>query len=104
MIVGKHTKQPIEVKDYVLDYSLWLSESGDTLLDANVSIECLTRADDPPGTTLAVKLTILNTALGQVAVWLEKGTDGERYKVTVTVQTNAGRVDQSEFILRIKEI
>lgn len=104
MIVGKHTKQPTEVKDYVVDLSQWLGEAQDTLTAVQASVMCTSRDDDPPATTLAVKSVIMNPALGQVAVWLEKGTDGERYKVTVTSTTAAGRVDESEFVVRIKEV
>jgi len=38
-----------------------------------------------------------------VSVWLSGGTDGQRYKVTVTVDTMGGRRDQSEFIVRVKD-
>lgn len=104
MIVGKHTKQPTEVKDYVVDLSQWLGEAQDTLTAVQAGVVCTSRDDDPPATALAVKSVIMNPALGRVAVWLEKGTDGERYKVTVTSATAAGRVDESEFVVRIKEV
>lgn len=104
MIVGKHTKQPLEVKDYVVDISQWLAESGDTLGNAQAAVVCTSRDDDPAATALAVKWIVMNPTDGQTAVWLEKGTDGERYKVTVTSITAAGRVIESEFIIKVKEV
>ena len=104
MIIVKHTKQPIEVKDYVIDFSQWLTATGDVLDNCEVTILCTSRTDDPMETTLAVKQVLLNTLLGHVSVWLEKGTDGEKYKVTATVATTGGRVDQSEFTIKVKEV
>ena len=98
MILDRKEKQPIEIKDYPINYAEWLVESGDTLSDVNASVVCLT---DPTDTALVVhNLTLAPTA---VSVWLAGGTDGQRYKVTVTVNTQGGRRDQSEFIVRIKD-
>ena len=103
MLVGKFVKQPADVKDYVLDVSSWLNEVSDTLLDATVFIECTSRTDDAALTTLALKSLVINPASGVVAVWLERGTVNEKYKVTVRVTTAAGRLDESEFAIRMKD-
>ena len=98
MILDRKEKQPIEIKDYPINYADWLAESGDTLSNVNAVIECLT---DTADNSLTVhNLTLAPTA---VSVWLSGGTDGQRYKVTVTVDTVGGRRDQSEFIVRIKD-
>ena len=98
MILDHKEKQPIEVKDYPINYADWLAGSGDTLIDVQANIVCLTDSDD---TSLTVhNLTLAPTA---VSVWLAGGTDGQRYKVSVTVDTVGGRRDQSEFIVRIKD-
>ena len=98
MILDRKEKQPIEIKDYPINYADWLAESGDTLIDVQANIVCLTDSDD---TSLTVhNLTLTPTA---VSVWLAGGTDGQRYKVSVTVDTVGGRRDQSEFIVRIKD-
>lgn len=99
MILDRKEKQPIEIKDYPIDYSAWLAESGtDTLVDVSAAVVCLT---DPDNTALVVH----NVAMAPKAasVWLSGGTDGERYKVEVTVQTADGRRDQSEFIVKVKD-
>jgi hypothetical protein len=104
MLIGKFEKQPIEVKDYVIDLSAWLAEKDDTLDDAVVSIECISRADDPALTTLKLHSLLINPLSGMVSVWLSDGLSQERYKVSVTASTTGGRVDQSEFIVKVKEI
>ena len=98
MILDRKEKQPIEIKDYPISYAEWLAEAGDTLTDVQATVECLT---DPANTALVVhNLTLAPTA---ASVWLSGGTDGERYKVSVTVNTAGGRKDQSEFIVKVKE-
>ena len=98
MILGRKEKQPVEIKDYPINYAGWLAVAGDTLIDVDADVVCLSNPDD---TSLIVhNLTISPTA---VSVWLSGGTDGERYKVSVTVTTQGGRVDQSEFIVKVKD-
>ena len=98
MILDRKEKQPIEIKDYPINYAEWLAEAGDVLSDVNASVVCLT---DPADTALVVQNLML--APTAVSVWLSGGTDGQRYKVIVTVNTQGGRRDQSEFIVKIKD-
>ena len=104
MLIGKFDKQPAEVKDYPVDLSAWLSESNDSLGDATVLVECISRTDDPALTAMRLHRLLINPVAGVVSVWLSHGTNGERYKVSVTATTASGRVDQSEFIVKVKEI
>jgi hypothetical protein len=98
VILDRKEKQPIEIKDYPISYAEWLAEAGDVLTDVQASIVCLT---DPDDTALVVhNLTLASTV---ASVWLSGGTDGQRYKVIVTVTTQGGRRDQSEFIMKIKD-
>lgn len=96
MILDRKEKQPVDIKDYPITYAEWLQ--GDTIASVSASVECLT---DPSNSSLTVyNLTQAPTA---VSVWLSGGTDGQRYKVSVTIDTVGGRRDQSEFILKVKE-
>lgn len=100
MILDRKEKQPAEVKDYPIDYSQWLAEisGGDTLASAIATAVCTT---DATNTALVVnQVVVSNTAL---SVWLSSGTDGQTYKVTVTATTAGGRVDQSEFIVKVRD-
>lgn len=102
MIIGNFIKQPAESLDYDIDFAEFLP-SGDTLastgtpavptpLDVTVS---------PSGLTVGSTFVINNgTAIKQ---WLSGGTNGVRYKVTLTATTNGGRVKQIEFVVRVKD-
>lgn len=100
MILDRKEKQPAEVKDYPIDYTEWLAEisGGDTLASAVATVVCTSDSTD----TALVVNSVSVSATG-IAVWLSGGTDGQTYKVTVTVTTTGGRIDQSEFIVKLKD-
>ena len=98
MILDRKEKQPVDIKDYPISYVEWLADTNDTIVNATANIACLT---DPADTALILQqLVVAPTA---VSVWLAGGTDGQRYKISVTVTTAGGRRDQSEFIMRVKD-
>ena len=99
MILSRYTKQPVEVKDYDIDYSEWLAPVADDLDAVTTSVECL---NDPNDTSLQVDRAPFTATT--VKLWISGGTHGARYKVTVTVTTTYERVDQSELIFTVKEI
>ena len=100
MILDRKEKQPGEIKDYPIDYSKWLAEisGGDTIASANAAAVCTSDASDT-----ALVVDSVSTAATGLSVWLSAGTDGQIYKITVTVTTVGGRVDQSEFIVKLKD-
>lgn len=100
MILDRKEKQPAEVKDYPIDYSAWLAEisGGDTITAASASVVCL---DDATNTALVVDRVALSATA--ISVWLSSGTADKKYKVTVNVTTAGGRLDQSEFIVKVKD-
>lgn len=91
MILGTFEKQPADVKDYDIDYSQWLV-SGDAIATATAVV-------DQAG--LVVDSTFAST--NKVKVWLSGGASGVKYKVTVTVSTDDGRVLQHEFVIKVKD-
>lgn len=102
MIIGKFIKQPAETLDYDIDFAEFFTD-GDTIVSAGtppvpVPLDVVI---DKPGMTLGPTF-VLNggTMLKQ---WLVGGTSGVKYKVTVTVTSNAGRVKQVEFVVQVKE-
>lgn len=91
-IVGRMEKQPTEVLDYDLDFSGWIP-SGDYIASVTA--------------TVATGLTIDSFSFfsqSWVKVWLSGGTNGQTYKVEVTVTTYDGRVKQAEFYVKVKEV
>lgn len=102
MIIGKFNKQPAETLDYDIDFTEFLND-GDTLA---------TTGNPPVPSPLSVTIDNAGMTLGPTFVvgdgkiikqWLSGGTDGVRYKVTVTATSNAGRVKQVEFVVRVKD-
>lgn len=101
MLLGKFYKQPAETLDYDIDFSEFLSD-GDTLV---------TVGDPPAPSPLDVTVTPTGLTLGLTVVrdgtiikqWVSGGVDGQKYKITLTATSNAGRVKQVEFIVRVKE-
>lgn len=92
MNLGNFTKQPVEVKDYDIDYSEWLT-TGDNVQSADVVVA-------PAG--LVVESVFVNDP--RVKVWVSGGADGTQYKLTVTMTSADGRVKQDEFKIRVKDV
>lgn len=91
MILGTFEKQPVDVKDYDIDYAQWLTP-GDGIQSATAEVDA--------GGLLVDSVF---TSGDRVKVWLSGGVSGQRYKVTVTVSTNDGRVLQHEFVIKVKD-
>lgn len=100
MILGKRDKQPAERKDYPIDFSDWLAEisGGDTISIATAVVAC---TSTPANTAMTIYQVVVSPS--GVSVWLEGGTDGETYKVTVTATTAGARIDESEITVRVKD-
>jgi hypothetical protein len=93
MLLGTLTKQPGEVLDYDIDYSEWLT-SDDNVASATTAVV--------PDTDLSVDLININDP--RVKLWISGGVSGTTYKVTVTMETQDGRIKEDEFRMRVKEI
>lgn len=94
-ILAKYTKQPADVQDYDVDFQTeFLSAMADI-------------APGPAGLVVladaGIHLDTYSLNNGLAKVWLSGGTDGNSYKVTVTLTTTAGRVKQVEFVIKVKE-
>lgn len=93
-VLEKFIKQPADVQDYDIDYTEFLS----AFADSPSSIPAVVAADEG----ITVRYAVLVS--GTIKVWLADGVDGMSYKVSVTLTTAGGRVRQTEFSLRVKEI
>lgn len=89
--LGKFTQQPNEVIDYSIDFGPWVEDRSDSVTSIVVTAD--------PGITVVDDLTN-NIARCVVS----GGTNGERYKITVSATTVGGLVKEAEFWVRIKEI
>lgn len=104
MILGRYQKQPVEVMDYDTDFSPFLDD-GDTLVTTGTGPFTpvpLNVTFSGPDTALVLgsSFVINGTVFKQ---WISGGTNLATYKVTITATTNAGRVKQTEFTVKIKD-
>lgn len=101
MILGRFYKQPAENLDYDIDFSEFLSDGDSIVASGNPPIPSpLSVAVTPAGLTLGPTFVLDGKSVKQ---WLSGGTNGIKYKITLTVTSNAGRVKQVEFVVRVKD-
>lgn len=91
-ILGKFTKQPVEIQDYDIDFTSYLESLNDIALSHVAAAE--------------TGLTVLSSALtdGVVKVFVSGGLDGSSYKVSATITTQGGRVKQGDILVKVKEV
>ncbi len=99
-ILGKFTKQPVEVLDYQFDFTDWLADRSDTISGTPIVVSV-------PLTAGAANLTIssISTALGIVRFFAAGGVDGASYEITCTFNTasSPARTKQDEMVIKVKE-
>lgn len=84
-------KQPRDHLDYDIDLSDWLYD-GDR-------VQSIEMVEVPDGITV----TQTGHTEDRAKVWLEGGTDGESYKLTLLVYTNS-RIKEVEFLIIVVEM
>ena len=84
-------KDPQANKDYGLDWSALLAE-GETLSQSEWAVE-------PAGLVVGAGSIVGNVCV----VWLSGGTDGTAYKVTNTITTSRGLIDERTVTIKVKE-
>lgn len=93
-IVGTYYKQPVEVLDYDVDFSIWMP-SGDVIDLATATVS--------PSGGLEIDSVTAVVPDNYVKVWVSGGTSGVTYKVECTVTTDDGRVKQAEINIAVKD-
>lgn len=92
-------KDPDATLDYEFDWSKWLATSGnDTISQSSWDIKPLGASTET--LSLSGVPTISN---GVTSAFFEGGALGERYRITNSIITSAGRIDERSFVLEIKE-
>lgn len=103
MIIGKFQKQPAETLDYDIDFTDFLSDSDTLVTTGNPPVPSpLNVTVDNAGLTLGPTFVVGDGKV--IKQWLSGGTNNVRYKITITATTNAGRVKQVEFVVRVKDV
>ena len=100
-ILGKFTKQPIEVLDYQFDFSAWLADRGDTISGVPTVVSAAYKTSVLGASPLVI--SGVSTNIGIVKFFASAGTDGSAYEITCTFSTVGGRTKQSEMVITVKE-
>lgn len=87
-------KAPADRLDYPLDFSKWITDD-DTILSVESSID-LTETGG-----LNVDSALVESPV--VTVWLSGGINTHSYVVSVTIQTQAGRIKEEKFKIRVRD-
>lgn len=89
-------KQSAEELDFDANFKKWLAKRGDSLTGATVTVA----AD----VGITIKSQVVDVANGVVKVFFAGGTNGMKYKVTITIATAGGRKKEHEYYVRIKDL
>ncbi len=92
--MNMHAKDPASTVDYSFDWSAWLT-SGETIADANWRIE--------PAGEGAPELLNPVEAGPQRGIHVSGGMRGHRYRLTCTIETDAGRTGERSLTLYVTE-
>lgn len=84
-------KDPQAVLDYGFDWSLWLA--GDTIDTSTWSVDS--------GITIVPASEVHDTTT--TTVFLQDGVQGQKYKLTNTITTAAGRTDERTILIRVDQ-
>lgn len=90
--LAKFTKQPVDVQDFDIDFTPYLTGFSDSLVSFTAEIET--------GATIQSS----QRAGAVVKVWVAGGADGGQYKVTVVGTTAGGRTKSAEITIKVKEV
>lgn len=90
-ILAKFTKQPVEVQDYDIDFTDYLTSQSDTASTHVVTAET------------GITVVSSNLTAGVVKVFVSGGIDGKQYKVSASITTAGGRVKQGDILIRVRE-
>ncbi|MGW6255425.1 phage fiber-tail adaptor protein [Streptomyces sp. NPDC055085] len=88
MAASDYLKDPGDVLDYAVDWSLWLA-AGETISSSSFVV----------GAGITMNSSTNSTV--KATVWLAGGTQGMAYQVTNTIVTSAARTAVRSFTVRV---
>lgn len=83
-------KDPTAVLDYAMDWATWLGTAE------NISTYAIT-----PDSSLITVSTHAQSS-GVVTAWLTGGSAGSNHTIAIRIETDASRVDERSFMLKIR--
>lgn len=92
-LLGSFTKQPREILDFDIDYSVVLAGRSDTITGVTLEVA-------PAGLTASTPVITGNTMKSKVSL----GTDATSYKITALATSSAGLVYEDEVTVLVEEV
>ena len=102
-MTSRFEKQPTEVKDYDINSVDFFEGTDDFWVLASFVIDSITVPPLEIGPTPLADYELVGTPPQIVKVWVGGGLDGEKYKVTALLTSDAGRVEEEEFYVKVKD-
>lgn len=96
-------KQPSEIKDYDIDSTDYFEGIDDEWASAAITFDNVTVPPLEIGPGSLGDYDLIGTPAQVVKIWIGGGLDGERYKVTAVLTSTAGRVEEEEFFVKVKD-
>jgi hypothetical protein len=99
---GTFTKQPAEAYSMTVDFSPRLG-TGESISTTTVAATKV--SDGTTATTTVIESGSVSSASGVVTVPVKAGTDGEDYRIKVTVVTNSSpaATHEADILMRVRE-
>lgn len=103
-------KQPGERLDFDVDYEEFFGADDADDIDGSGQVSATVRFADgsavsgPPDLETDGVVAVGGTSSRRAKVWLKGGVNGVVYKVTVTAETHEGRIVETDFLVRAKEL
>lgn len=102
MKLATYKKQPNERLRYNIDYSSWLA-TGESIASVTLAFEALNLSGGgEPTLTENVAYRVLNSQ--DVTLYIENGTDGGNYKMTVTMTSTGNEIKEDEVYYNVEDV
>lgn len=96
-------KQPREIKDYDINSEDYFEGIDDQWASAVLEVDNVTVPPLELGPGALAEYELIGDPVLKVKVWIGGGLDREKYKVTALLTSVAGRVEEEEFYIKVRE-
>lgn len=96
-------KQPSEVKDYDINSVDFFEGIADYWISAVITVDNVTVPILEVGPGSHDEYDLVGDPAQVVKIWIGGGLDREKYKITALLTSFAGRIEEEEFYIKVKE-
>lgn len=96
-------KQPREIKDYGIVSADYFEGIDDEWESVVIEVDKVTVPPLEIGPAPHAEYDLIGDPKQTVKIWIGGGQDRQKYKVTALMTSRAGRIEEEEFYIKIKE-